>query len=183
MSDIPKPQGSLTPAYGRDYETAEQFLKDWNDNKDFTLHNHVTQTYINKADAERYGGDHFQIRFNKIQDVSVLERDADGNWSVFVDEEVLDDRVLFMVTEEEGGDEYLSSSRDGCFRSRVATQADITCDGLASMLDQEAENVNFHDFVGVHQNLAKLLLDEVDEDDATEIMRQISNHGGLHKMQ
>ena len=79
---IKKPHGTLTPAYGRDYKSAKEFLKDWNEFKDFLLHNPSTVTYINREDAERYGGDEFQIRWDKKTQTTMMKRGKDGMWVV-----------------------------------------------------------------------------------------------------
>jgi hypothetical protein len=80
------PFGTLTPAYGRDYRTSADVLKDWNANKDFVLNNPHGQTYINKIDAENYGGTSFQFRYRKIEEVGMLTRQSDGTWTVTADD-------------------------------------------------------------------------------------------------
>lgn len=42
----------ISGAYGRTYQTKEQVLKDWEDNKDFRI---VNGPYINKSDWLKYG--------------------------------------------------------------------------------------------------------------------------------
>lgn len=53
---------------------------------------------------------------------------------------------------------------------------------IADMLDSDAGNGNWHDFVGAHVKLARLLTKEVGRDAALKIMRKIADRQGLHGM-
>jgi hypothetical protein len=66
--------------------------------------------------------------------------------------------------------------------SRPATEADITLESLANMLDEDAENINAHDFVTCHRGLAALLHKRVGRKAATDIFRHLVDMRGLHGM-
>lgn len=55
----------------------------------------------------------------------------------------------------------------------------LTVEELADMCDQNAESRNHHGFVGVHHMLAVILNDVAGRDEATVIMRDIAEYGGL----
>lgn len=58
-----------------------------------------------------------------------------------------------------------------------------TIDDLAELCDQDAEDRNAHDFCGVHQALAKLMLKSGFGEEATRLlMRDIAELGGLQGM-
>jgi hypothetical protein len=84
--DISKNQrlyGSLTPAYGRDYKSGKAALTDWNGGKDFVINNPVMQTYCSVRDGDNLPvGSHLQIRWNRLQDVAVIYKQADGTWKL-----------------------------------------------------------------------------------------------------
>ena len=63
-----------SPAYGRDYKSRAEVLKDWNDGKDFFMDNRP-QSYINKEDAERIGvpTGEINIRYAKNRKVCVVK--------------------------------------------------------------------------------------------------------------
>jgi len=50
---------------------------------------------------------------------------------------------------------------------------------LADLCDHQAENANYHEFNGVHKELAKVMLKQIDRDQATAIMWAIAERGGL----
>jgi hypothetical protein len=58
----------------------------------------------------------------------------------------------------------------------------ITLEELANHCDMEAEQANYHDFVGVHRLLATLLYKEVGRIKAHAILLHIAEYGGLHNM-
>jgi len=61
----------VIPAYGRDYKTEEEALRDWNAGKDFKISdvsNRYNGKYISKNDGQRV-----KIRFNKMQDFVFAE--------------------------------------------------------------------------------------------------------------
>lgn len=62
-----------SPAYGRDYESEEDVLRDWENGKDFKLEG-LHSGHINKQDAENFGvpGGEINIRYNKKQEVTVV---------------------------------------------------------------------------------------------------------------
>lgn len=52
---------------------------------------------------------------------------------------------LYMVRRDGGKDEYLDTSKDDCDSWRVAGDADLTPVAIADLLDQDAENGNWHE--------------------------------------
>jgi hypothetical protein len=60
---------NLTPAYGRDYKSAKEVLKDFLEEKDFVLNTPFTTTYINKQQIEK--GTSIQFRYSKLTKVFV----------------------------------------------------------------------------------------------------------------
>lgn len=63
----------LTPAYGRDYTTKEEVLKDWNDGKDFKAHTPRGVTYTNRSDlAHLFPPDDYILRYNKNRRVTLV---------------------------------------------------------------------------------------------------------------
>lgn len=57
-----------------------------------------------------------------------------------------------------------------------------TLEEWAELCDLHAENCNYHDFVGVHKVLGFMLANELGMTQATKIMRQIAQRGGLHRL-
>lgn len=73
--------GTLTPAYGRDYKTGEDALKDWNAGKDFRINNPIMSTYCSIRDTETDPvGSTLQIRWNRNTEVGIIEKGEDGKW-------------------------------------------------------------------------------------------------------
>lgn len=70
----------LTPAYGRDYESKEAAIKDWNLDKDFVIANFsMGSRKINKSDfinfrdsKELKGVTNINFRYSKLTKVAVL---------------------------------------------------------------------------------------------------------------
>lgn len=89
---------------------------------------------------------------------------------------------LVWCQEEEGGARFLHY-KDGWEIDMVSADTrDATLEELADLCDQCAENVNAHDFVGVHRLLAALLQRELGRDGAKVVMRHIAELGGLDGM-
>lgn len=63
----------LVPAYGRDYQSADEVMEAWNNNLDFRIQcvaHPYDGKYINKADAEMFGpASRYYVRYNALQDV------------------------------------------------------------------------------------------------------------------
>lgn len=72
-------------------------------------------------------------------------------------------------------DQYADSCRE-------ADPRELTIDAMAEMLDYDAENGNYHDFVGCHAKLAKLFSARCKPFVAKELMRDLCDVGGLHGM-
>ena len=64
----------------------------------------------------------------------------------------------------------------------VDTNPELTLKELVNLCDQNAESRNNHSFVCLHRLLAKLLIGEVGEDYAKNIMKTIAEYGGLDGM-
>lgn len=64
---------TCTGAYGRDYTTADQIKKDWNDGLDFRIVSFgESGTYMSKRDADRMGLEVWG-RFNRLRDKVLLQ--------------------------------------------------------------------------------------------------------------
>ena len=78
----------VSPAYGRDYATANDAVADWNAGLDFVQHSGRGGTYVSKRDnIEAFGFRSVKICFNRIQDFVVINRDG----TIQVDEEQLNE--------------------------------------------------------------------------------------------
>jgi hypothetical protein len=58
----------------------------------------------------------------------------------------------------------------------------LTLEEIADFSDQQAESKNNHDFTGTHRILAALLHQKLGREQATAIMREIAEYGGLDGM-
>lgn len=73
--------GTLTPAYGRDYESGEKTLAAWNAGKDFRINCPQGSTYCSVRDYAEYpAGQTLQIRWARLTMVGVIRKQADGSW-------------------------------------------------------------------------------------------------------
>ena len=91
-------------------------------------------------------------------------------------------KKFWMVKQGKDDGEHLATSNAYCESSRLATDRDMTPVAIADMLDHDAENGNWHAFVGCHVKLAQLLTREVGKSTAARIMRRIVDMDGLHGM-
>lgn len=65
------PNGTLTPAYGRDYKTKKEILADWEAGKDFVLNTYNGGGYVNKtAYTAPYS---ITVRYKRNQNVTVIK--------------------------------------------------------------------------------------------------------------
>lgn len=64
---------TLTPAYGRDYESKAEVLKDFDDNKDFLAHEPGSSGYTSKTDLIKLGYKTVNIRYAKLRKVIVVK--------------------------------------------------------------------------------------------------------------
>jgi len=67
--------------------------------------------------------------------------------------------------------------------SAVEEGPTVSLEEIANLLDQDAENWNLHDFVGTHRCLAKLLHQQLGRDRATAVLKNVAEHGGLHRIE
>jgi len=70
--------GTLVPAYGRDYKSKAAALADWNAGKDFDLRSLAGVGYINRPQAESLNLASFQIRWKHLTEAAVINRPAKG---------------------------------------------------------------------------------------------------------
>ena len=64
---------TLTPAYGRDYKSKTEVLKDFNDNKDFLAHTLDSTGYTNKEDLIKLKYKTVTIRYAKLRKIMVVK--------------------------------------------------------------------------------------------------------------
>lgn len=65
---------SCSPAYGRDYKSKKDLMKDWNDNKDFVFN--ATGQYFNKdqiLELKKSGVISLNIRYKNMTQVCVIK--------------------------------------------------------------------------------------------------------------
>lgn len=82
MSD--SPERLIVVAAYRDYKTAEEVLKAWNEDKDFLIRDVSCKDdgrYVNRLDAENYGLQKttFYIRYKRKEEIAVI-RKVNGEW-------------------------------------------------------------------------------------------------------
>jgi hypothetical protein len=88
-------------------------------------------------------------------------------------------KQLYMVSEELGGPEWLTTDKSYCIHDRPAEPHEVTLEAMADMLDQDAESANAHEFCGCHRALAALVYQESGRDAATRVMRRLVDFDGL----
>jgi hypothetical protein len=79
----------LTPAYGRDYESSQDVLKDWLKDKDFVINSMrpVSGTYTNRRDLEQMQITQVNVRWSKNSQVGVLHFDRQTvTWTIDADD-------------------------------------------------------------------------------------------------
>lgn len=91
---------------------------------------------------------------------------------------------LWWATEEGSDGRHLTDDPKGYYSSTEKVKVDdLDSYDLADFLDQEAENENRHELVGVHAKLAKIIRVEAGEDHtASKVMQAITKAGGLWNM-
>lgn len=65
---------TVVPAYGRDYKSAKDVKKAWDENKDFKINQFMHPydgSYINKQDAPK--GSTINVRFDQNRKVTVIK--------------------------------------------------------------------------------------------------------------
>lgn len=65
---------TLKPAYGRDYKTAEEVRRAFDEGKDFLVA--VCGKFGCYANKEDIKGKHIKIRFNKLEDFTIIHGEA-----------------------------------------------------------------------------------------------------------
>ncbi len=96
-------------------------------------------------------------------------------------------KKLWMVREDDDANFFLTDDKSYATESRPATIEDETPGALADFMDQEAENANQHDFVGVHRALVDILNEEImgvctPSTVVQRIMRRLVDAGGLMEL-
>ena len=89
-----------------------------------------------------------------------------------------------IVQFEEDGECWIGYESDYSKKYNKIVNENPTTDikEIVDLCDQEAESRNNHGFVCLHRLLAKMLIGEVGEDYATNIMKTIAEYGGLDGM-
>lgn len=93
-------------------------------------------------------------------------------------------KTLYRVTDNEG-DTFLSDRKwtkkgDGIKDCVPVQWFDVTKEDLVELLDAEAEDANYHDFVGVHLPLASIIIESGgNEDIAKQTLYAIAINGGI----
>lgn len=89
---------TVTPAYGKDYKTADDVFAAWMRNKDFYIMTPGYPSYLNKEDAEIYGlpNDIVRIRYSNSTLLLVVQFDkTTRTWKQLLNtEEVLEDEDI-----------------------------------------------------------------------------------------
>ena len=90
----------------------------------------------------------------------------------------MSDLKVYRVTYD--GNSWLSLSPDRYADSYSEVDLDeVTARELAELLDRDYENKNFHDFVGAHVGLSKLIGKVIGGDVVKTVIVQIAQLGGL----
>jgi hypothetical protein len=64
---------TLIPAYGRDYKSKRDVMKDWTDGKDFQIQDISSKwdgSYTSRRDKDKLGV--VTIRYNKLRDLHII---------------------------------------------------------------------------------------------------------------
>src|SRR6266849_483667 len=99
-------------------------------------------------------------------------------------------RTIVQVNDEEEGEApvWFASYADEWNHKEMTEGKDIikqpvlTLEELADFCDQEAESRNNHAYVGTHRILAALLHQKIGRAEATALMQEIAEYGGLDGM-
>lgn len=86
-------------------------------------------------------------------------------------------RVKLVMVRDDEGYEYLDYAPGDW--SVVNESPPATLENLAELCDLHAESRNNYDFIGVHRILAAILFAQIGREQATIIMREIAELGGL----
>lgn len=89
-----------------------------------------------------------------------------------------------ILVKEEDSEPYIAWASDADMYDKdqiLSKNPKPTLEELAEFLDQDAENANYHDFVGVHETLSSILRRRCPAV-AMEVMMEIISRGGLCQM-
>jgi hypothetical protein len=70
---------TIVPAYGRDYRTERQCLRDWWEGKDFRINTPLSRwdgKYTSIRDLAKFPGQHVKIRYNGMKDFVLIRKDG-----------------------------------------------------------------------------------------------------------
>ena len=84
-----------------------------------------------------------------------------------------------LMLAKEGDAEFLILESSAKYYPAAKEIDNPTTTQLVEFCDQELENDNRHDFVGVHERLIDVLCHHVSAAKINEIMKDIAEHGGL----
>jgi len=65
-------KGVLTPAYGRDYKSADEVIKAYREGKDFVFHNPADQYDGMYCSCRDFPGQRVELRFDKKTDAVII---------------------------------------------------------------------------------------------------------------
>lgn len=97
----------------------------------------------------------------------------------------MEPRQFFMATADDYERlvyETRTSANKWYSKVRCATAADLTVKALAQLLDDEAEQSNYHEFVGVHGPLADRIHQNADMATAIMVLKTIVEAGGIRRL-
>jgi len=89
---------------------------------------------------------------------------------------------FYAVKEDELGPEFLMDEDSLKYYPFYREVTEPTWEQLAAYCDQEAENANYHDFVGAHREIALLIVEETDDATAARVLRKIAERGCLQEI-
>ena len=89
--------------------------------------------------------------------------------------------VYWMANEGEGYGWFMTVSPSYYPNTRAATAKEITAENIASILDQDAENENYHELVGAYKWLAQVVTRCAGSTNALSVLHEIAQAGGLMK--
>lgn len=91
-------------------------------------------------------------------------------------------QTIVLVGDKNKPDEGYLDYMESSWADILDEHPSATLEALADMCDQGAESTNAHDYVGTHRILAALLHHRLGREQATTIMREITEYGGLDGM-
>lgn len=91
-------------------------------------------------------------------------------------------RELVWVDYKDGSDLCIGYKDEHGEYDKIVSGQEMTIENIADFCDQNAESRNNHSFVGVHRLLAAILNNKFGRNEATDVIRNIAEYGGLDEM-